>query len=138
MTGPEETVTTTVTKREVGVTETTEMLVEALRDQADQGSISQNECASPYYSTAGSSKCDLCVDGYYYNDLNFDEYAEKFAVRKHAFGREDRLQGLSVTQKLSRFQARREPVTGLPARGRSGRDPRDMSDVKPHRGGDRL
>ena len=61
-----------------------------------------------------------------------------FDVRKHAFGREDRLQGLSVTQKLSRFQARREPVTGLPARGRSGRDPRDMSDVKPHRGGDRL
>ena len=77
-------------------------------------------------------------DGYYYTDLNFDEYDEKFDVRKHAFGREDRLQGLSVTQKLSRFQARREPVTGLPARGRSGRDPRDMSDVKPHRGGDRL
>jgi len=77
-------------------------------------------------------------DGYYYTDLDFDEYDEKFDVRKHAFGQEDRLQGLSVTQKLSRFQARREPITGLPARGRSGRDIRDMSDVKPHRGGDRL
>ena len=68
-------------------------------------------------------------DGYYYTDLNFDEYDEKFDVRKHAFGREDRLQGLSVTQKLSRFQARREPITGLPARGRAATRQRRAAQV---------
>ena len=62
-------------------------------------------------------------DGYYYTDLNFDEYDEKFDVRKHAFGREDRLQGLSVTQKLSRFQARREPHHRFTGAGSLGTRP---------------
>jgi hypothetical protein len=76
-------------------------------------------------------------DGYYYTDLDYDEYDDRFDIHRAPFGKEDRLHGLSVTQKLSRFQARKEPITGLSTASYRN-EPRDMSNVKPHRGDDRL
>jgi hypothetical protein len=71
-------------------------------------------------------------DGYYYMDLEYDDYDAHFDVRNAGRIADE---SLSVSQKLGRFQARREPITGLTTQGPSGRDPRASVDrVRPHRG----
>lgn len=72
-------------------------------------------------------------DGYYYSDLDYDEYDKHFNVKDQKFGSERDLSGLSVSRERSRFEAHSEPVTGLEYAGRSGRDPRDQYDVVPVR-----
>lgn len=71
-------------------------------------------------------------DGYYYTDLDYDDYDKRFDV--HRAGRiPDDVH--PTAHHPSRFSARREPITGLTTQGPSGRDPRErMENVKPHRG----
>ena len=80
--------------------------------------------------------CTSEDDGYYYTDLDYDEYDKHFDVRKQTFGKDRDLTGLTASRERSRFDARGEPITGLHI-ARSGRDVRDASkhDIKSIREG---
>ena len=71
-------------------------------------------------------------DGYYYTDLDYEDYDKRFDVRRAGRIPDD---VHPTARHPSRFSAHREPITGLTTQGPSGRDPRErMENVKPHRG----